>query len=179
MEETNYLSAVGELKKAILKSRITAATLVNKELLVLYFFIGKYVSANTRNKNWGNGGIDKISNLLQQELNGLRGFSATNIKNMRIFFEEWQFLEPLFFQHSMVELFDNQESTIRQLVTDELEIANRQMPSDELEITIRQLPTDDLENKFFRVGFSHHTTIINKIKTFEDRLFYIEKCVSE
>ncbi len=71
MPKTNYLSAVGAIKQAILKSRITAASLVNKELPVLYFFIGKYVAANTRNKNWGTGTIEKISNHLQQELNGL------------------------------------------------------------------------------------------------------------
>jgi predicted nuclease of restriction endonuclease-like (RecB) superfamily len=178
MENLNYLSAVGDIKKAILKSRITAATLVNKELLVLYFFIGKYVSANTRNKNWGNGGIDKISNLLQQELNGLRGFSATNIKNMRFFYEEWQFLETLFLKHSTVELFDNQENTIRQLPTDELEIINRQMASDDLSL-IRQMASAELENKFFRVGFSHHVSIIKKIEALENRVFYLEKSVSE
>ena len=65
-EFAHYLQAVQELKNAILKSRYTAARLVNKEMLLLYYFVGKYVSRNTRNKNWGTGAIENISVMLQQ-----------------------------------------------------------------------------------------------------------------
>ncbi len=41
---TVYTEAVTHLKNAILKSRYTAAKLVNKEMLLLYYFVGKYVS---------------------------------------------------------------------------------------------------------------------------------------
>ena len=44
---------------------------------------------NTRNHFWGTGAIDRISSQLQKEMPGVRGFSATNLKNMRLFFEEW------------------------------------------------------------------------------------------
>jgi hypothetical protein len=37
----------------------------------------------------GTGAIEDISEQLQKELPGLRGFSATNMKRMRTFFEEW------------------------------------------------------------------------------------------
>ncbi|MBQ7661959.1 MAG: hypothetical protein IJS48_01135 [Prevotella sp.] len=37
--------------------------------------------------------MEAISNQLKQELPGLRGFSARNIKNMRIFYEGWCMLE--------------------------------------------------------------------------------------
>lgn len=171
METNSYLSAVGEIKKAILKSRFTAASLVNKELLVLYFYIGKYVSFHTRNKNWGKGAIDQISNLLQQELTGLRGFSATNIKNMRIFFEEWRFLEQSFLANSAVELFDFKEYPqieIRQLTTDELN-----------SLEIRQTASADLERMIFKIGFSHHREILNKCKTLDERIFYIQKSALE
>lgn len=171
MDQTNYLSAVSTIKKAILKSRITAASLVNKELLYLYFFIGQYVSENTRNKNWGKGAIDKISNHLQQELYGLRGFSATNIKNMRIFYEEWQFLEASFLKNSTIQLFENRD--IKQINK------NRQLLTDELEKVNRQLLTDDFEQLFFKVGFTHQISIINKAKKIEERVFYIYKSATE
>jgi len=107
---TAYTDAVTHLKNAILKSRYTAAKLVNKEMLLLYYFVGKYVSVNSRNKSWGLGAIDSISGLLQQELSGLRGFSATNLKNMRIFYEEWVEIEPLLLKNSPVVLFDFYEN---------------------------------------------------------------------
>ncbi len=92
--DNNYLQAVQQIKKAILRSRYEAAALANKELLKLYFGIGQYVSFHSRNKNWGKGAIDSISNLLQQELHGLRGFSATNIKNMRLFLKDGNLCSP-------------------------------------------------------------------------------------
>ena len=59
-------------------------------MLSLYYTIGGYVSGNSREGTWGTGAIDEISSRLREELPGLRGFSAGNIKLMRQFFEAWQ-----------------------------------------------------------------------------------------
>ena len=89
----NYKSAVNVIKTAILQSQARAAKAVNQEQLALYYGIGRYVSANTRKKNWGKGSIEAISSQLRAELPGLRGFSATSMRNMRTFYEEWRLLE--------------------------------------------------------------------------------------
>ena len=81
----NYREAVKTIKEAILRSQYRAAASVNKEQLSLYYGIGRYVSENSRTGFWGKGAIEQISSLLQKELPGLRGFSATSIRNMRIF----------------------------------------------------------------------------------------------
>ena len=86
----NYREAVKTIKEAILRSQYSAATSVNKEQLSLYYGIGRYVSKNSRIGFWGKGAIEQISSLLQKELPGLRGFSTSNIKNMRVFDEEWE-----------------------------------------------------------------------------------------
>ena len=57
--------------------------------LMLYYGVGKYISENSRSGFWGTGAIDAINEQLQKELPGLRGFSARNLRNMRMFFEEW------------------------------------------------------------------------------------------
>ena len=85
--------AVNILRNAILQSQARAVKAVNQEQLALYFGIGRYISANTRNKNWGSGVIESISNQLQLELPGLRGFGSTNLKNMRLFYEAWSAIE--------------------------------------------------------------------------------------
>ena len=160
----HYSDAIQAIKNSILQSRYRAATLANRELLSLYYGIGKYISENSRKGFWGTGAIDTISERLQQELPGLRGFSAVNMKNMRLFFEAW---------------------------TDELSaFSNRQLPTDDLQcsktedIIIRQLPTDELQlntilQNFVSIGFTHHIAIINKVKSREERLFYIERCATE
>ena len=86
-------SAVKVIKTAILQSQARAVKVVNQEQLALYFGIGRYISDNTRNKNWGTGAIANISSRLRQELPGLRGFSETNLKNMRLFYEAWNCIE--------------------------------------------------------------------------------------
>ena len=176
-QHTNYFQAVLAIKIAILQSRYNAAKSVYKEMLILYFKIGKFVSFNIRNKNWGKGAIESISNLLQQELPGLRGFSARNIRNMRIFYEEWQ--------------QELNSHLIRQLSTDELEknelnkfLSITHLTENQHNI-IHKLSTDKLEiNKklleiFFKVGFTHHTLILSKTKNISERFFYIQKSANE
>ncbi|MCL1850916.1 MAG: DUF1016 domain-containing protein [Bacteroidetes bacterium] len=85
----NFTDAVQAIKSAILKSRYRAAALANRELLSLYYGIGKYISKNSRTGFWVPGAIGTISQKLQQELPGLRGGASTNMKNMRLFFEAW------------------------------------------------------------------------------------------
>ena len=84
-----YNNAVQLIKQAILHNQLEAAKAVNQQMLALYYGVGKYVSENTRHGTWGTGAIENISQQLQREMPGLRGFSATNIKKMRLFYEEW------------------------------------------------------------------------------------------
>ena len=80
-----YRNAVSTIKQAMLQSQYRAANLMTGEQLSLYFGIGRYVSANSREGTWGTGAIDRISDQLRRELPGLRGFSASSIKDMRAF----------------------------------------------------------------------------------------------
>ena len=157
--DNNYVLAVKQIKTAILKSRYEAAALANKELLKLYFGIGQYVSFHSRNKNWGKGAIDSISSLLQQELHGLRGFSATNIRNMRIFYEGWEFMQPF--------LIDEKEPLF-QFSEEEL---NRQLATAELQ--------NEFSTMFLKIDFTHHIAIINNTEGIEERVFYIQKTATE
>lgn len=88
-DSTDYSIAVSAIKDAILRSQYQAAKLVNREMLSLYYGIGRYISANSREGFWGTGAIKTISERLRKELPGLKGFSETNLKYMRIFYEEW------------------------------------------------------------------------------------------
>lgn len=94
MEQINqfaeYVGAIITIKNAILQSRYRAAKLVNKEMLSLYYAVGGYISTSSRNSKWGTNAIKVISQRLQVELPGLRGFSEVNIKRMRTFYEGWR-----------------------------------------------------------------------------------------
>lgn len=66
---------------------------VNRVQLAVYFAIGKYLSKNTRKGVWGTGALKKISEQLRKELPGLRGYSETQLKDMRRFYEAWTLLD--------------------------------------------------------------------------------------
>lgn len=157
---TKYNEAVQQIKSAILQSQLEAAKVVNRQMLALYYGIGKYVSDNTRTGAWGTGAIETISEQLRRELPGLRGFGVSNIKNMRQFYELWK--DVLNRQPVAGDLqgIDNEES----LPTHALLTLNRQPMADDLDI-----------HDFFSISFSHHCEIMSKTSTIEERVFYIHQ----
>ena len=164
-----YKNAVDIIKTAILQSQARAAKAINQEQLALYYGIGRYISANTRNHGWGTGVLKQISDSLRLELPGLRGFSETNLKNMRLFYEAWNSIES----NSSVatDEIGSSHSAIRN---------NGIQDSDNEQITIRQLQLANYEKfplaEFLSISFTHHIAIINHAKDFDERLFYIRYC---
>jgi predicted nuclease of restriction endonuclease-like (RecB) superfamily len=163
------------IKDAIVRSRYQAAKLVNKELLSLYYAVGRYVSDNSRVDTWGKGAISQLSDTLQKELPGLRGFSEASIRKMRSFYEEWG---QVFFNRLSLgtsenhSLTTNDLSTIRSSATDEIDLGL-------LMQDIANFSNNVSINAFFSVGFTHHYEILTKEKSLEGRLFYISHCAAE
>ena len=164
MEENiiKYRNAVSTIKQAILQSQYRAAKLVTGEQLSLYFGIGGYVSANSREGTWGTGAIDRISEQLRRELPGLRGFSASSIKDMRAFYEYWcQYIN-------------------RQPLAVDLQITENNTVIDIDSFTLQNwspLAVEINREEFLSVSFSHHIEILHKTKDIHEVLFYIHQTV--
>lgn len=152
----DYNIAVQTIKEAILRSQYQAAKLVNREMLSLYYGIGRYISANSRDGFWGTGAIKAISERLRKELPGLKGFSESSLKNMRMFYEEW---------FPVLESSDA-TSPISPIMIGEIETTT--LLSAKSPIT-----TDDLE-LFGNLSFTHHIRILNGEKDVNKRWKYIK-----
>ena len=187
----NYSEAIQAIKNAILKSRYSAAALANREMLSLYYGIGKFISENSRTGFWGTGAIDTISEKLQQEMPGLRGFSASNMKNMRMFYEQWcGYIENRSPMMNDLEFPVNQNVVnrtptmydFRQPTTGEITFSHQTI-NYQVFTQIRQPVAGELAEEqigiFLSIGFTHHCEILAKTKTFEERIFYIERCATE
>ena len=87
------ITAVEAIKTAILQSQYQAAKETTRVQLILYYGIGRYLSSKKGKKTWGTSVLETISSQLKKDLPGLRGFSASSLKNMRLFYENWNFLE--------------------------------------------------------------------------------------
>ena len=72
----DYMSMLTELKKHIRECQLRAATAVNKELIQLYWTIGKSIFERQEGSGWGTKFIEKLAKDLQNEFPGIEGFST-------------------------------------------------------------------------------------------------------
>lgn len=136
-----------------------------------------YKTANTRKKNWGKGAIKTISEQLRKELPGLKGFSARNIKNMRTFYEEWNFLEKDNLAVQTAEFTEiNRNSSVRTDELTKISAVRTAELTDESEIrSLERINLSDFPAvAFLSISFTHHTAILTHVKTYEERKFYIQ-----
>lgn len=161
-------NAVQVIKNAILQSQQRALVAINQEQLALYYGVGRFISENTRNRNWGKGAVDAISEQLRKELPGLRGFSAQNLRKMRSFYEEWKQLSD----NSLVATSEMANEQRNSFVTKEL--TNSLVATSELPIVQFKIDADFPILAFLNIGFTHHYAIISKVKDIEERKFYIQ-----
>lgn len=160
---TQYNDAVKQIKTAIMQSQAKALKGVNQEQLALYYGIGRFISQNSRAGFWGKDAIDTISRQLSTEVPGLRGFSPRNLRNMRMFYEEWRCLDTNLADASAKLDFGNKSTD---------ESANLDSCKSLAPLEIADIPIV----AFFSIGFSHHTLILSKTKTLEERRYYIQLC---
>ncbi len=96
--DKNFTSFVKEIKTKILSSQYEALKKVNKELINLYWDIGKNIVQKQEQFGWGKSIVKNLSQELQKEFVGIKGFSVQNLWNMRQFYLEYcqdEKLQPL------------------------------------------------------------------------------------
>ena len=81
-----YKLLLENVKQEVLNTQYKAIYAVNKELMFMYWHIGKIILENTQ---WGNKFIDNLSMDLKMEFPEVKGFSIRNLKYMRKFAEEY------------------------------------------------------------------------------------------
>ena len=183
--------AVADIKTAILQGQYEAAKGVNRIQLAVYFGIGKYVSQHSRKGTWGTGALDTISSQLRRELPGLRGYSASALKNMRKFYENWmvQDVNPSVVTDEMSIAQDSfakeDKSTIAsvEMENGKSTIANVEFPHPSTIDIYHAIQIPDIKDfpieDFFRLPFSHHVKIIEGCKGLDERYYFIHRVVEE
>lgn len=175
--DNNFLQPISQavqvIKTAILQSQERTTRSANADLIALNYAVGSYVSEKTRNKVWGSGAIKQISEQLQKELPGLKGFSERSIRNMRTFYEVWNNvlkLQPMAakMQETENKADSTKPSTAIALTNETLSI----LPTARIHFD-SQLFDVELAHEFLSISFTHHIEILVQAQTLEERLFYI------
>lgn len=156
-----YKQVVEEIKQAILTHRYRAAKAVNRELIWLNWLVGRSLAQQVDVQGWGAKVLQNLSDDIQREFSGLRGFSVRNLKNMRQFAEAYPELDKVV-----------QETTSSQQTDSQKQGEDKQLPTAETYLYLAL--TKEL---FFNIGFTHHILLLNRCKDLTERRFYMEETV--
>ena len=99
---TDYAPWLATLKTRIHAAQQRASLAVNRELVSLYWQIGRDILERQRNEGWGAKIIERLAQDLRSAFPNIKGFSPRNLKYMRAFAEAWPDAE--FVQQSAAQL---------------------------------------------------------------------------
>lgn len=81
-----YETFLRALKERIRTAQIRAALAVSRELIELYWQIGRDIVSRQEQHSWGNSSIDRLAHDLKTAFPGVEGFSRRNLYRMRAFY---------------------------------------------------------------------------------------------
>jgi len=85
--KTDYKFLLIEIKERIRSAQYDALKAVNKELIALYWDIGKSIIEKQEGHSWGKSIVTLLSKDLQEEFPGIKGFSVSNLWRMKTFYQ--------------------------------------------------------------------------------------------
>ncbi|WP_081050204.1 DUF1016 N-terminal domain-containing protein [Cupriavidus necator] len=84
-----YAAWLGRLKEEVHRTRLAASLSVNRELILLYWRLGRSILPQQTAAGWGTKVIDRLAGDLRQSFPEMAGFSSRNLKYMRTFAAAW------------------------------------------------------------------------------------------
>lgn len=88
-QEHTYAEFLAGIKQSIRSARIRASRTVNRELIDLYWDIGREIVGRQERHGWGKSVVERLATDLSVELDGVSGFSAQNLWYMRQLYVEY------------------------------------------------------------------------------------------
>ena len=88
-QSPEYEDLLSQLKDRIRQARVRSALAVNRELVMLYWQIGREILQRQTEQGWGSKVIDRIAQDLRHEFPEMKGFSPRNLHYMRAFAEAY------------------------------------------------------------------------------------------
>ncbi len=115
-----YEAFLGDLKDRIRTAQVRAGLAVNRELVLLYWGIGREILARQAQHSWGAKVISRLARDLREAFPGMQGWSARNLQYMRAFAEAYpdeEFVQAVLAQitwfHNVILLDRVKDPTLR------------------------------------------------------------------
>jgi len=162
----DYTAFLTEVKGRILTARFQAGRAVNRELVMLYWDIGRGIVEKQQTAGWGDSVVERLAADLRAEFPDLRGFSGRSVWDMKRFYLACS--EPEFLQQVVAELRRKPglSGFLPQAVAEMGRAEIHQQPAEEtLSHAVRELVA--------AVPWGHHRFILDKLSEPAARLYYL------
>lgn len=160
-----------EVIDIIQQHKSNASQVVNNEILLTAWYVGKYVSEKLKTEEWGSKVVSQLSEYIRSNHPEIKGFSRSSIYNMVMLYDEYssksfktaveKYLGSQFVQPLAAQIGDNVSESSYKIMK----------PTMDKQIV--QMPSGQFPNILFLTTLSNHYDILCRCKSFEERLFYI------
>ncbi|MCK9418193.1 MAG: PDDEXK nuclease domain-containing protein [Nitrospirae bacterium] len=147
-----YRQFIADLKVRVAAARLSAARAVNRDLILLYWDIGRGIVEKQQTLGWGDSIVEMVSADLRQAFPGSFGFSPQNVWRMLQFFRTYT--DNLFLSQAVRELEKKGQKTPGR---------------EELSQLVREL--------IAAVPWGHHANVLAKLTDPAARLYYLQATV--
>ena len=166
----DYLKWFSEIKNKIRSTQIRAALAANATLIEFYYDLGRMIVEKQAQSTWGDKLVQQLSKDLQVEFPEMSGFSYSNLKFCKQFFNYFQFCrqtEGVIGQQTVSQLQNagNKSAAICQQSVSKL----NSLSLNELSLEANE----KLKKLIFNTPWGHIIQIINKVKDPQNALFYL------
>ena len=157
---SEYSKWLSVLKNNIRQCQIKAALKVNRELLSLYWQLGKEIVEKQETAQWGEGFIAQLSKDLSAEFPEMKGWSERNLRRVRLWYITYS--QHLAIRTQLVSKIDVDMPRKNPIKDNTLQIQKQVVPE-----------FQPFEDVFFSVPWGHHVVIMQKCKDLSAAIFYI------
>lgn len=187
-----YGALLADLKRRVRSARVRAALAVNRELVLLYWHIGREILRSQQAEGWGTKVIERLARDLRREFPDMGGMTSRNLKYMRAFAEAYsggesvQQLAGQFVQQLVAQLPRPKGKPGRPIVPQavaQLPGAKVPQPAGQLALTkvpqpVAQLEFDLPPEPFASLPWGHNRILLDRVKNIADRLWYARQALA-
>lgn len=184
---SDYLTFVAELKTRIASARLLAARAVNRELVALYWDLGRAIAEKQQTARWGDSVVERLARDLRGAYPDMRGFSANNLWLVRQLYLEYS--RASFLEQLAQELKERGRRAPEQATAEAG--PSRASPEEKCATAILEqpvqesiaaldgserctgLPSSVVKELITAIPWGHHVELLKKIKIPAARLYYL------
>ncbi len=174
----DYAPLLAEIKARVQIARVKAGLAANRELLALYWDVGRLISEAQRTKGYGKKVVERLAADVQREFPGLAGFSPLNVWRMRAFYAAYA-EDPEILSQAVTELGFPRSARMTRSTPAMPEIKLSQ-PATESSLEITPAGRGKITgppDPFASLPWGHNLMLLHKLDVREARLWYAAKAV--